>query len=172
MCSSKYGHRQRPPHTRPLSHPPVTSCLLYSLLLDVFIIAVHLSRCSADTRRLYALDVTTRVFFSLYCFLVFRLYIHRCALLFIFFFLNNPAPPEISPLPLPDPLPIYRHRRHDRERRVRAGHHGAPAGCACPRAALPAVRAAGRRGVVRSSGDRADRTPISRAAAEIGRAHV
>src|SRR4051794_14013054 len=30
----------------------------------------------------------------------------RPPLLTFFFFLNNPAPPEISPLPLPDPLPI------------------------------------------------------------------
>src|SRR5258706_12847742 len=28
-------------------------------------------------------------------------------LIFFFFFLNDPAPPEISPLPLHDPLPIW-----------------------------------------------------------------
>src|SRR2546430_8823154 len=31
-----------------------------------------------------------------------------------FFFLNNPPPPEISPLPLPDALPIYPRRRPHR----------------------------------------------------------
>src|SRR5258708_6241964 len=30
----------------------------------------------------------------------------RCLSVFIFFFLNDPAPPEISPLPLHDALPI------------------------------------------------------------------
>src|SRR2546430_13133833 len=30
---------------------------------------------------------------------------------FLFFFLNHPAPPEISPLPLPAPLPIWKSPR-------------------------------------------------------------
>src|SRR5256885_2299337 len=33
--------------------------------------------------------------------------VHRGRPLFFFFFLNDPAPPEISPLPQPAPLPIY-----------------------------------------------------------------
>src|SRR5260370_195150 len=49
---------------------------------------------------------------------------------FFFFFLNDPAPPEISPLPLPDPLPISKkstplapHRaRTDSSQRVCALH--------------------------------------------------
>src|SRR5256885_7009196 len=31
---------------------------------------------------------------------------YRCVLCLFFFFFNDPAPPEISPLPLPDALPI------------------------------------------------------------------
>src|SRR2546430_888350 len=37
-------------------------------------------------------------------------------LCFFFFFLNNPAPPEISPLPLPAALPISPHRERVRPR--------------------------------------------------------
>src|ERR1022692_44567 len=32
--------------------------------------------------------------------------VHRFMACFFFFFLNDPAPPEISPFPLPAPLPI------------------------------------------------------------------
>src|SRR5256886_6529755 len=38
--------------------------------------------------------------------------------LFLFFFLNNPPPPKISPLPLHAPLPIYPPRRPEPHRRI------------------------------------------------------
>src|SRR3989440_272906 len=41
---------------------------------------------------------------------------------FSFFFFNNPAPPEIYPLPLPDPLPISE-RPLPRHRQVLRPHH-------------------------------------------------
>src|SRR5256885_16975702 len=37
---------------------------------------------------------------------VFIFFMIRTHVSFIFFFLNDPAPPELYPLPLPDPLPI------------------------------------------------------------------
>src|SRR2546422_11589261 len=43
-------------------------------------------------------------------------------LLLSFFFLNNPAPTEISPLPLPAPLPIYQPRARWRQLAPPAGH--------------------------------------------------
>src|SRR2546427_7441006 len=47
-------------------------------------------------------------------------YIVTSIALFLFFFLNNRAPPEISPLPLHDALPIFREDRADRRRGPRA----------------------------------------------------
>src|SRR5256885_16297463 len=49
--------------------------------------------------------------------------INTSSRMFFFFFLNDPAPPEISPLPLPAPLPICAAvppRRRDHEDRERA----------------------------------------------------
>src|SRR2546429_106955 len=40
------------------------------------------------------------------CFLLHDISPHSALLLFFFFFFNDPAPPEISPLPLPNALPI------------------------------------------------------------------
>src|SRR5256886_6222576 len=39
-------------------------------------------------------------------------------MLFFFFFFNDPAPPEISPLPLPAALPIFGSAGHDAEQRA------------------------------------------------------
>src|SRR2546430_15890052 len=88
-----------------------------------------------------------------------------------FFFLNDPAPPEIYPLPLHDAFPIWARPRASDDAVVRAGRRpGAGNG---DRRALGAVV---RPGGVRPPADRRGRgvpRPRRRAAgAEIGRAHV
>src|SRR5256885_8629008 len=80
--------------------------------------------------------------------------------IFVFFFFNDPAPPEISPLPLPAPLPISA-RRAD----VRPCHRAGAATAAGPRPpAAPAVghqhdrqRAAAPQGFVARNPCRRDR---------------
>src|SRR2546421_55040 len=62
---------------------------------------------------LLVFDATHIFYVVFYCSALFFFYYFSFALLFLpsffysfFFFLNDPAPPEISPFPLPAPLPI------------------------------------------------------------------
>src|SRR2546430_16279517 len=89
-----------------------------------------------------------------------------------FFFLNNPAPPKISPLPLPPPLPIYEGHRgvkadHPRDQRLLpGGGDGARDGVRHPNRGRP--REVRRRKPPLERRRRVGTDP----AAEIGRAHV
>src|SRR2546422_11644863 len=93
----------------------------------------------------------------------------------LLFFFNEPAPPELSPLPLPAPLPIPRPRGRARLRRGRRGpsrragrHDARPDG-----AGDPAVRAPGGddRGSPGGNAEREVHGPWA-VRIQIGRAHV
>src|SRR5260370_831166 len=69
------------------------SAVLCSLLLHLMATA---SRPPHFSTALYFLSIDTAIF----------IFYTLPSLFSFFFFLNDPAPPEISPFPLPDPLPI------------------------------------------------------------------